>query len=115
MSAHLKSIPMLAGVLLLVALFGCQSTQPSPLEAAEFVNKNNLLQLDLRLREVLRERLSGGSAEIITSTGRLLLSSKPGIENKVFQLFKDRRGCLLIPQDHPEQTIHLSELQCTIP
>ena len=114
MSAHLKSTLTLAGGLLLVALSGCQST-PSELEAAEFVNKNNLLQLDLRLREVLRERLSGGSAEIITSTGRLLLSSKPGIENKVFQLFKDRRGCLLIPQDHPEQTIHLSELQCTIP
>ena len=72
MSAHLKSIPTLAGVLLLVTLFGCQST-PSPLEAAAFVNKNNLLQLDLRLREVLGERLSSGGVEIITATGRLLL------------------------------------------
>ncbi|MFL3646310.1 MAG: hypothetical protein ACJ04O_07675 [Cellvibrionales bacterium] len=114
MSAHLKSILTLAGGLLLVALSGCQST-PSQLEVAAFVNKNNLLQLDLRLREVLRERLSGGSAEIITSTGRLLLNSKAGIESKVFQLYKDRRGCLLIPQDNPDQTIRLSVLQCTIP
>tara|TARA_B100000767_G_scaffold131999_1_gene125378 strand:+ start:972 stop:1319 length:348 start_codon:yes stop_codon:yes gene_type:complete len=114
MSAHLKSIPMLAGVLLLVALFGCQSTQPSPLEAAEFVNKNNLLQLDLRLREVLGERLSGGAVEIITSTGRLLLMGTPGIESKVFQLFKDRRGCFLIPQDNPDKRIRLSVLQCAI-
>ncbi len=114
MSAHLKSIPTLAGVLLLVTLFGCQST-PSPLEAAAFVNKNNLLQLDLRLREVLGERLSSGGVEIITATGRLLLMGKPGIESKVFQLFKDRRGCFLIPQDNPDKRIRLSLLQCAIP
>ena len=86
MSAHLKSIPMLAGVLLLVALFGCQSTQPSPLEAAAFVNKNNLLQLDLRLREVLGERLSGGGVEIITATGRLLLMGTPRHRKQSFSI-----------------------------
>ena len=114
MSAHLKTIPTLAGVLLLDTLFGCQST-PSSLEAAAFVNKNNLLQLGLRLREVLGERLSGGAVEIITATGRLLLMGKPGIKSKVFQLFKDRRGCFLIPQDNPDKRIHLSLPQCAIP
>jgi hypothetical protein len=113
MSAHLKTIPTLAGVLLLDTLFGCQST-PSPLEAAAFVNKNNLLQLDLRLREVLGERLSGGAVEIITATGRLLLMDKPGIKRKFFQLFKDRRG-YFFPQDNPDKRIHLSLLQCAIP
>ena len=114
MSAHLKSIPTLAGVLLLVTLFGCQST-PSPLEAAAFVNKNNLLKLDLRLREVLGERLSCGGVELITSSGRLILQGTPGIKGKVFQLFKDRRGCLLIPKSDPNQRIRLPLVQCTAP
>ena len=87
MSAHLKSIPTLAGVLLLVTLFGCQST-PSPLEAAAFVNKNNLLKLDLRLREVLGERLSSGGVEIITSTGRLLLMGTPASKAKFFNYLR---------------------------
>ena len=113
MSAHLKSIPTLVGVLLHDKLFGCQPTA-SPLEVAVFVNKNNLLQLDLRLREVLGERLSSGGVEIITATGRLLLMGTPGIESKVFQLFKDRRGCFLIPQDNPDKRIRLSVLQCAI-
>ena len=64
---------------------------------------------------MLGERLSRGAAQIITATGRLLLMGKPGIKSKVFQLFKDRRGCFLIPQDNPDKRIRLPLLQCAIP
>ena len=114
MNAHLMPTSTLAGSLLLVALSSCQLT-PVQLEPAQFINKNRLLKLDLRLREVLNHRLSGGTADIITSSGRLLLQGTPGIEGKVFQLFKDRRGCLLIPKSDPDEQIRLPLLQCAAP
>ena len=114
MNAYLKSTSTLARGLLLAALSSFQVT-PVELEPAQFIHNNRLLKLDLRLREALNHQLSGGTADIITSSGRLLLQGTPGIEGKVFQLFKDRRGYLLIPKSDPDKRIRLPLLQCAAP
>ena len=114
MNTHLKSTSTLACGLMLVALSSCQLT-PVQLEPAQFIRNNRLLKLDLRLREALNHQLSGGTADIITSSGRLILQGTPGIEGKVFRLFKDRRGCLLIPKSDPNERIRLPLLQCVAP